>query len=73
MRPRISKELFLLEREKLPLWYFVVAHTLQYLFGYSGLLKCHGYEFIFKNERNLLDRKGKITFMIFASIQIYSM
>ena len=70
MRPRISKELFLLEREKLPLWYFVVAHTLQYLFGYSGLLKCHGYEFIFENERNLLDRKGKITFMIFASIQI---
>ena len=42
-------------------------------FAYSGFLKRHGYEFIFKNERNLLDRKGKIKFMIFASIQIYSM
>ena len=40
-------------------------------FAYSGFLKRHGYEFIFKNERNL--RKGKIKFMIFASIQIYSM
>ena len=36
-------------------------------------LKYHGYEFIFKNERNRLDRKGKITFMIFVSVQIYSM
>ena len=42
-------------------------------FAYSGFLKRHGYEFIFKNERNLLDRKGKIKFMIFASIQTYSM
>ena len=25
MRPRVSKELFLLESEKLPLWHFVVA------------------------------------------------
>ena len=68
MRPRVSKELFLLESEKLPLWHFVVAPS-KYPLGYSGFLKCHGYEFIFKNE-NLLDRKGKITFMIFASIQI---
>ena len=38
---------------------------------FSGFLKCHGYEFIFKKERNLLDRKGIITFMIFVSIQIH--
>ena len=25
MRPRLSKELFLLESEKLPLWHFVAA------------------------------------------------
>ena len=43
--------------------------TWQYPFGYSEFIRCHAYEFIFKNE-NLLDRKGKITFMIFASIQI---
>ena len=35
----------------------------------SGFLKCHGYEFRFEKERNLLDRKGKIAFMIFVSVQ----
>ena len=30
----------------------------------SGFLKCHGYEFIFKKERHLLDRKGIITSMM---------
>ena len=39
----------------------------------DNFLKCHGYEFIFKKERNLLDRKGIITFMIFVSIQIHCM
>ena len=34
-----------------------------------GFLKCHGYEFRFNKERNLLDRKGKIAFMIFVSVQ----
>ena len=27
MRPRVSKELFLLDSEKLPLWHFAVAHN----------------------------------------------
>ena len=35
----------------------------------SGFLKCHGYEFRFKKEKNLLNRKGKIAFTIFASVK----
>ena len=69
MRPRVSKELFISESEKLPLRRTVVAHNSRYPFRYSGFLKGHGYEFIFKKERNLLDRKGIITF-IFV-LQIY--
>ena len=119
MRPRVSKELFLSESEKLPLWHFVVAHNynlgqnkmeqqtpsppnhrwsrtkgkntpfFHLWFGGEGggqgfpfilskivaiplkifrVLKCHGYEFIFKKERHLLDRKKIITFMIFVHL-----
>ena len=55
-----------------PYGILAVAHNYQYPFWYSGFLNWHGYEFIFKNERNLLNRKGQITFMIFVSVQIYS-
>ena len=67
-RPRVSNELCLSQSEKLPLWHSVVAHNYQYPFRYSRFLKCHGYEFILKNERNRLDRKGKITHIIFVSV-----
>ena len=70
--PRVSKELFLSDSEKLSLWHFVVAHNWRYPLRYSGILKCHGYEFRFKKARNLFDRKEKITFMIFISVQLYS-
>ena len=73
MRPRVSKDLFLSESEKLPLWHLVVATTSDTPLDISGFLKCHGYEFMFKKDRNLLHRKGIITFMIFVSIQINCM
>ena len=66
-RPRVSKELFLLGSEKLALWHFVVV-LLAIPPQIFGISKVSGYKFIFKNERNLLDEKGKITFMILVSV-----
>ena len=76
MRPRVSKELSLSRLISYPYGILLLpttSNTSLQVDIQDYFLKYHGYEFIFKNERNRLDRKGKITFMIFVSVQIYSM
>ena len=76
MRPRVSKELSLSRLISYPygiLLLHFTSNTSLLVDIQDYFLKYHGHEFIFKNERNRLDRKGKITFMIFVSVQIYSM
>ena len=76
MRPRVSKELSLSRLISYPygiLFLPTTSNISLHVDIQDYFLKYHGYEFIFKNERNRLDRKGKITFMILVSVQIYSM